>query len=154
MMIFGKIIGSREYVQKLAGMTDKLKSKLRRGVLAAALIVQAATKADKLSGQVLKVRTGKLRRSVNIKQTESSSGVYASVGTNVEYAKVHEFGFRGAVQVKEHMRRQGGSKKKVRVRAHTRQVKLPERSFLRSALRDKRNEVKAKIAGAVAEGVR
>lgn len=115
---------------------------------------------QKLSGEVLKVRTGRLRRSIT-NRVESAGGVVSGiVGTNVSYGKTHEFGFEGEISVKEHLRqiREHGrfSLKSVKgqelgiwqlkrgkltgqtatVKAHTRRVKLPKRSFLRSALEE------------------
>jgi phage gpG-like protein len=49
-------------------------------------------KSEKLSGQVLNVKTGRLRRSINMKFTSSANSASASVGTNLVYARIHEFG--------------------------------------------------------------
>lgn len=139
--------------------------------LAAALdrfsaVLQARVK-EKLSDDVLHVRTGTLRRSINRQVIKQVDGVEAVVGTNVEYAAIHEYGFQGAVSVREHVRRittasrieatldkirlaramkfseLGPAVRRTRyvsgvavVRAHTREVNMPERSFLRSALRE------------------
>lgn len=59
-----------------------------------------------------------------------------AVGTNVTYANVHQFGFNGPQQVKAHGRVQrmafgrAMSPRRVEVRAHTRQMKIPPRPFL------------------------
>jgi phage gpG-like protein len=97
----------------------------------------AMVKADKLSGQVLNVKTGKLRRSINAKF--ENNGNTGTVGTNLIYGKVHENG--GPIEISAHMR--------MMKQAFGRHVKVPreisvsnyianfpERSFLRSALKD------------------
>jgi phage gpG-like protein len=66
---------------------------------------------EKLSrrGQMtLGVVTGRLRRSLRpSKASIAGNTVTSAIGTNVEYAAVHEFGFNGEVAVKAH-RRKGG----------------------------------------------
>ncbi|ENT0444557.1 HK97 gp10 family phage protein [Neisseria gonorrhoeae] len=108
-----------------------------------ALRLQREVKQNRLSGRVLGVRTGNLRRSVHQRVNVSGNVVSGEVDTNVRYGIAHEYGFAGSVNVKASLRqvRQAFGKplkppRYVRVRAHTRDVKLPERSFLRSALRD------------------
>lgn len=131
----------------LDSMSSKLHERLVRVVERLSIELQAHVKQNKLSGQVLKNRTGTLRRSINRRVTVTPTSVQASVGTNVKYAKVHEYGFKGTVQVREHLRmiKQAWGRpieeREVSVRAHARKVDLPARSFLRSALRDKRAQI-------------
>lgn len=108
-----------------------------------ALRLQREVKQNRLSGQVLRVRTGNLRRSIHQRVNVSGNVVSGEVNTNVRYGIAHEYGFTGNVNVKASLRqvKQAFGKplkspRYVHVRAHTRDVKLPERSFLRSALRD------------------
>lgn len=106
-----------------------------------ALRLQSEVMLNRLSGRVLRVRTDNLRRSVHQRVNVSGNVVSGEVDTNVRYGIAHEYGFAGSVNVKASLRqvRQAFGKplKPPRyVRAHTRDVKLPERSFLRSALRD------------------
>lgn len=129
-----------------ANMLAALKTEIRR----IAVDVSAHVKDKKLSGQVLKVQTGRLRRSINFRVAETGTGIEAKVGTNVEYARVHEFGFKGTVNVKEHMRK---GKKAYRVRAHSRNVDLPERSFLRSTMTDMRAGIDQRIARVIGQSI-
>lgn len=98
---------------------------------------------EKLSDQVLRVRTGRLRRSITQEVREVDGQLVGQVGTNVNYAPPHEFGMNADVQVREHMQtrkqvfgRMLKSPIQVTIRAHTRHVNLPQRSFLRSALKE------------------
>ena len=125
---------------------------LRTEIQRIAVDVTAHVKDQKLSGQVLKVQTGRLRRSINFRVTESATGVQATVGTNVEYARIHEFGFRGSVNIKAHLRKLK-SGKKAAVRAHSRNVNLPERSFLRSTMREMQSGIDQRIARVVAQSI-
>jgi hypothetical protein len=110
---------------------------------------------NKLSGQVLRRRTGTLARSVAQSPRVYSSAdgvVIGTVGTAniigddgrapVKYGALHEWGGTYEAQVREHMRAQKQAfgrpvaPRQVSVRAHIRRGVLPERSFLRSALSD------------------
>lgn len=53
----------------------------------------------------LRHRTGHLLRSLRATTTVSEDGVRTSIGSNLRYFGVHEFGFQGTVAVKAHTRR-------------------------------------------------
>lgn len=146
---------------RLSGAADRLKDGMRRTVTRLAIVVQTGVKADRLSGQVLHVRTGTLRRSINQRVTVSNDAVMATVGTNLRYAAAHEYGFNGTVTVKGHIRRaalvgvdRAGARGEVHVRSHTRHMRLPERSFLRSELRDRADEIRQSLREAALNAVR
>lgn len=105
-------------------------------------------KTQELSGQVLQNRTGTLRRSITMTPFRSSGQV--TVGTNVLYAKVHEFG--AVIKAKNvpylkfqtpdgawHMKKQ---------------VLVPARPFLRPALIRNRGKIQEALAKAVSRAVR
>lgn len=155
-MITGYVIGGEQTVAKLGRLSRQGKAAIRVSVQRLTLQLLAKVKAGKLSGQVLNVRTGRLRRSINQKIKLEKTGVYGIVGTNVEYARAHEYG--GAVTVKAHMRmmrtawgRAVKNPRKIQVRAHT--VNYPERSFLRSALADMEPDIRAEIQKALIGGM-
>ena len=131
----------------LSGAPNRLRDAMARTMTRLSIELQANVKKDKLSGQVLHTRTGTLRRSINRSISQSGDGVVATVGTNVKYAGVHEYGFDGVVTVKDHLRacKNGGT---AEVKSHTRHMKLPERSFLRSALREMVPQIKEDIRSA------
>ena len=128
----------------------------------------------------LRSRSGRLARSIrsNINEefvTEGGRvvGMSTTVGTNVEYAAYHEFGFHGTEQVSAHVRRiksrstfsrvERVSKKtgktynaKVQasqgiafVRAHSRQVNYAGHPFMRPALADLQPTMRENIAAVV-----
>ena len=110
---------------KIQGSGEALLENLRRAVLRIGISVQAVVKDEKLSGQVLHVRTGTLRRSINFQPSEDTSGIYGSVGTNVEYAAIHEYGGQ----------------------------RMPMRSYLRSTLREKEGEIVTTLREAAVKGL-
>lgn len=147
-MIRGYVFGDEEIAARFDRFPATLQRGLVRGITRAALRVQSRTKAQKLSGQVLNVRTGRLRRSINYRVEQQPQQVTGIVGTNVEYAGVHEFGFSGTVTIREHLRRTK-SGRMATVRAHSAVRNLPARSFLRSSLRDLQPEIRAEIEASV-----
>lgn len=141
--------GNLELSLRSAGM--RVRGAVRRSLARAG--VQVLTRAkEKLSGPVLKTRTGRLRRSINTQFVESPTRLAVQVGTNVEYAAVHEYGFDGQQTVKAHLRTMSQAfgrqiaARKVAVRAFQRHVHLPERSFLRSSLAELAPQIRAELA--------
>lgn len=115
----------------------------------------------KLTDDVLKVRTGRLRRSITYVFREDNSGATAIVGTNLKYAAIHEYGFKGTVNVRAHARMQtmafGKPMKEPRmvaVREHGMNMNMPERSFLRSALKEGLPTYQANIRKAIVEALK
>lgn len=110
----------------------------------------------KLSGRppgALNVVSGRLRSSITFSLAEKSGNTYFSkVGTNVDYAPAHEFGFFGRVLVGPHFRKQfrkarlfGRTKNRLRigdgfVNAHYRNMNIPKRPFLAPAFEDQENQ--------------
>jgi phage gpG-like protein len=152
-------VNDEKVIANLRAMGPRIRERLRQAITREAIALTRHVKEEKLSGQVLKNRTGTLRRSINFKVTEDAAGVSGSVGTGLKYARVHEYGFNGTVSIREHLRtvKQAFGRPiepiSVTVREHARRVKLPERSFLRSSLADRlpslRESLRAAVAGAV-----
>jgi hypothetical protein len=138
---------------------------LGRKMLSLAREARDYVKSAKLSGQVLKPGPRKkkwpLKRSIAYKRVLDADGISAKVFTPIHFYVVHEEGWSGQESVKSFLRRakaekfffRGGKKagqinrtktrkalqaKKatVKVKAFTRNVTFPERSFMRSALVD------------------
>jgi phage gpG-like protein len=86
-----EIVGDRELVARLDAMPGRVKEGLARAVTRLGLELQRKVQAEKLTGQVLKVRTGSLRSSINTEISQSAEAIAASVGTNIRYARVHEY---------------------------------------------------------------
>lgn len=153
-MIKGEIVAPKDL---FAGMTPRIYARLQTAIVRLSVELQAYIKQSKLSGQVLKNRTGTLRRSINRRVVTSPGSIRAYVGTNVKYARPHEYGFTGTVSVREHLRMQKlawgkpmKNPREVTVKAHPMKMNLPMRSFLRSALKDKRDRIIGAIEAAIA----
>lgn len=155
-MIKGSVKGLPETVAGFRTASGAVRQDVRKAVTRLAIMLQRHVKEKKLSGQVLKVRTGNLRRSITYRVVDSGSNIYGIVGTNVKYGRIHEYG--GTFSIPEHLRtitqvfgRKLRSPIEVTVRRHT--ARFPERSFLRTALQDMmptiREELRAVAVNAV-----
>jgi len=141
-MIESLLVGDREIVRKFDALPTRLRDEMKIGVGRLALKLARNVQQNKLSGQMLNVRTGRLRRSIASLVEDNSQTVSGIVSTPVKYAPPNEYGFKGTVTVAQSLRtiKQAFGRpieeKTITVRAHQRKMNLPERSFLRSALRD------------------
>ncbi|MBY4799899.1 hypothetical protein K6W78_07770 [Burkholderia cepacia] len=154
-----QVKGESQVIARIGRIVPNVRNALVQRVQRLVIALQVHVVADKLSGQVLNVRTGRLRRSVNQAVTTTDTTITGVVSTPVEYAPVHEYGFQGVVTVKEHLRQVTMAWGKplstpvaATVREHTMAMNLPERSFLRSALADQREEILRGIREGAAEG--
>ncbi|WP_053078378.1 hypothetical protein [Methylobacterium tarhaniae] len=123
------------------------------------LILEALVKR-KLSGEVLNVVTGKLRRSIySYVETEGDriSGVVAQSG-DVKYGARWEFGFTGDEVVQAHVRTitqafgRAIAPREVEVREFTRHVDQPARPFMRPSLAERAAAIVARLKGAAVRG--
>jgi phage gpG-like protein len=164
-MITAKITKGADLGKKFRDSIPNMQSGVQKEIMRLALKMTLLIQT-KLSGDVLNVRSGRLRRSIH-PEWDFIPGIYrAAVGTNVEYAGIHEYG--GIIKAKERIQkmyykigRDGmvGSQfvkksksnfvQEAKRKAHD--IHMPERSFLRSALREMNPEIVTGIMGAVAK---
>jgi phage gpG-like protein len=149
-MLTAKLVNGESLIANTNAFTAKMMARLRVIVARIAVEMVARVKADKLSDQVLHVRTGRLRRSITYRMEEGKNTAKAVVGTNLAYGRAQEYGFSGVVSVREHMRRTKTGD--TTVRAHTMRMNLPERSYLRSTLSDMKDDIAQRITDAVLHG--
>lgn len=151
------LVGDRELVARMKALPTSVAQSLRAKVEVLTIKLQAHIILDKLSGQVLNKRSGDLKASIQrkIEATELAVfGIVYSAG-DVKYAKAHEFGFEGDVTVKQHTRTVVFGKEAAMpfsVGPYTMHMKMPERSFMRSSLKDMREEISTGLKEAAIEG--
>lgn len=84
--------------------------------------------------RVLGVRTRNYRLSLYATDAKATrDGVVSSIGSPLNYAGVHEFGFTGQVNVPEHQRGEST------VQAHTRAVSIPARQPVTAGIEDRQD---------------
>lgn len=158
-MIIGHVTGDTAVLLQLKSRGILLRENLRKVVHEQGIRMLRLVKL-KVSGPVLKNRTGTLRRKLNVRFTETPNELTATVGLKLKYAAAHEYGFDGVVTVREHLRRVTqafgrplAQPVSATVRAHSMHMKLPERSYLRSTLREEapsiREAMRLAIGGAL-----
>lgn len=164
MRIRAAVIGERETVERLRRVAPIIRAALREEVQRLTLKLLRKVKQEKLSGQVLNVVTGRLRRSINQRVEEQGAHITGYVGTNVRYARIHEFGGTFLLPPRERktywkMDKEGNLKgfaKKSKAnfemthaaRSVGTYVTMPERSFLRSALAEMKNDIQKGLRSA------
>jgi hypothetical protein len=173
--INGTVTGDREVVQELRAIGPAVREELGKAMGRITLKLMREVVQNRLTGQVLKRRTGTLARSVTqsprtFQTAEAVVGVVGLASVNdakgrapVKYGRAHEFGFSGSVPVKQHLRltKQAFGKALrspvwATVQPHTRQTNLPARSFLRTALADLEAQgvYRDELQSALAEAIR
>ncbi len=157
-MIHAEVSRGKRLPFALRQAIPALTSALDREVLTLGLKLSARVK-QKLSGEVLKVQTGRLRRSIHLEMERSSHSVTAVVGTNVFYGRLHELGHSvpgHVVQVQQakalHFVQGGGEvfAKRVFVPAYNRR----KRSFLQSSLQEMTPEILQRLSTTASAQVR
>ncbi|GLR26514.1 phage virion morphogenesis protein [Limnobacter litoralis] len=151
MKISAQVVGQERLTSNLSQFPSAVRQSLVREVTKISIDLQRKVVSQKLHGQLLRQRSGRLARSINQRVVEDDLKVTGSVGTNVSYGKVHELG--GTFKVPQHMRmmRQAFGRpikepRLVTVRAHS--VTFPQRSFLQSSLDEMRNAIVSRLTAA------
>jgi phage gpG-like protein len=162
-----QVIGREQLQARISGATANVRAALRGAIQASVIDMEAQVK-EKLSGPVLKVRTGRLRNSVTSTATEDGDTITGTVGANTPYAAVHEYGdtywmpprmqtiyrktVRGELQARFVKRADSNFASDHGVRGHI--VRMPERSYLRSTLAENAEAIRTRIRLAVAAGLK
>jgi len=142
-----KIVGLDNVKVNLLAHSDRIHKALRDEITLIGFELERDVKANYLSGQYLRVKTGKLRQSIKNKVTTNSSEIKTIVGTNVWYGRFHHEGFAGTQSIREHLRKTSSGA--TVVKAHTRRVNARSRPFLADALNSMRDQIRKRILGIV-----
>jgi len=143
---------------QLAKLPTAVQAALQAKAIALAIALTAHVTDDKLSGQVLAVKSGLLRASI-ASQVEVDGDIVRArvfVGPGVKYAAIQEFGGRTAAHeiVPDKARALsfvvGGARIFARIVHHPGST-LPARSYLRSSLADMAGEIAAGLKAAALE---
>ena len=141
-----RIIGNDAIRERMAVAPERVSRALDQAMGRALDKVYRRAVLNLTAGNPLHVKTGRLRQSIaTFQRTSDHSG---GIGTNVEYAAAQEFGFVGSEQVRPHSRRMTHAfgvhlktPQTIQISAHSRMMKIPERPYLRPALRDSQGEI-------------
>jgi hypothetical protein len=158
-VITAHLVGDQDVLARLRGIPDAVNTGLVRTITKLGLDLQRRIQQDELSGQALAVRSGLLKSTIDLSLEQSGDRVTATIFSSSAYARAHEFGFTGTVDVRASVRRvrqafgRPISEKVINIRAHSRRMALPERSFLRSALEEMGPAIRDEVEAAVREAL-
>lgn len=166
-MITWKVTGEQQVITMLRDITPSVKDKLVNCMNRITIDLQSQVVKTKLSGQVLKRRTGTLAASIQPKVVVTTVGVTGVVGSRVnesmplKYAHIHEYGFTGTVTVKQHLRmmttafgRPVKDPHQITISQHSAVRNVPEKRYLRGTLEENRERYLEMINKAVGGGIK
>ena len=156
-----EIVGDQDVSRKFQNLPEKIRQALRTKIFALTLTLEAHIKLDKLSGQVLKTVSGRLKRSIQsevIDRIDQITGTVFSSG-DVPYNAIHEFGGKTSaseiVPVKaKALRFMFHGKLTFAKRVHHPGSVMPERSFMRSGLSDMKEKIISELTSTVREAAK
>lgn len=146
--------------ERLPGLTPAIIAELKPTIAGETLKTQTHITRDKLNGQVLRVRSGALRRSIQMEAPITTANeVYGRVFSSgdVKYAGIQEFGGRTPAHDIVPKRAgalaflMGGKQVFAKI-VHHPGSNIPERSFMRSGLADRAAEISLAIKAAAVRG--
>ena len=152
-------VDSERIIASLSSLPNRMA--LLLGAKVSELTIQLATRVrQKLSGQVLNVRSGDLRASIFENVVTTSTSVTGTVGSSgdVKYAAIHEYG--GTIPAHDIVPNKAMAlafiwqgKQRFFRRVHIPDVQMPERSYLRSSLAEMVGDIRGGLQEAVQEAL-
>lgn len=160
MLINITMTGDKELMARLDHMPDAVRAALYIKVQSLALKLENWVKTRKLNGQVLNRISGRLARSIANKVTQDPATVLAEIFSSgdVKYAGIHEFGGTTAPHVIVPKKASAlafmlGGKQVFAKKVNHPGSKMPQRSFLRSSLKDMSVEISTEMKKSVVQTV-
>jgi phage gpG-like protein len=143
----------------LGAMPERIRAALvaKAGVLAAKL---QAKIGQKLSGEVLQMKSGALAGSLGVTIEETSGGVAVRLATSagVKYAAIHEFG--GVIPPQQIVPDKAkalaflvGGKQAFAARVNLPAIAMPERSYMRTSLAEMADDIRDELAATAIEAI-
>jgi len=148
------IAGDKEVINRMRARRDKLLPAVEKEMRKQAIDLVAYIQRRKLQSQPLHHRSGRLQGSIKQQVTRTSDLIKAKVYTNVEYARIHEYGGHTPPHVIEPKKAKAlaftvGGKQIFAKRVNHPGSKMPERSFMRSSLAENEQKIKDGLTKAV-----
>ena len=156
-----RTVSIEELSKRLGDLQKKLPAAARAAMRSSVWAMIRDVVMNRMSGQYLGVVTSTARRSMHATVERRGDSVRGVIGNPHDYVRAHEMGFHGPVQVRAHTRQLARLERGVRtgkvtkksarkykarrkkgyamsasVRAHTRQVNIRAKRFIRDTLAD------------------
>jgi hypothetical protein len=154
------VTGDEQVTANFNILANTSRARLKRALQFLGIGLAAHIQKTKLSGQRLHQRSGRLISSIHEETVEDDSGIITHVGTNVRYARPHEYGMHDSVTVKAHLREikeafgRPIAPVTVHVRAHPMKMNIGEKRFMRDSLEEFQPKIRAvmnKLAADIAK---
>lgn len=145
-----KVKFDKKELEKFSEFSDNISDIVTKKMNQLTIKLSNKIKKDKLSGQVLKVQTGRLRNSIHNHVIKIGKSIVGEVYTDVKYAAIHEFGFSGTENVKAHLRKLKNGKS-INIRSFSRNMNMPKRSFMISSLEEMKDKIISDLKNSVFE---
>ena len=155
-MLSVEIEGDEKLAARFSMLPAAIRAALAEKFAELAQRLQDKIRNDKLDGQVLNARDGRLRDSIEIALDEHGASLMTS---GVKYAAAQEYGFDGEESVAAHTRLvkeafgRAIAPKTILIQAFARRMRLPEHSYMRSSLEEMQDEIAQALREAVEEGL-
>jgi phage gpG-like protein len=153
-MIRAFLTGDEEMVARLTSMNGRVHAAVLKAVKKLVVLVRNQVITHHLHGPrpgKLDVVTGRLQNSITTNVQDLANSVMGIVGTNVSYARLHEYG--GTITrttVREIvLRTEKGEAVESIFEESTHEAKYPERSFLRSSLKEMGTTIQFELEQAI-----
>lgn len=160
MIVTITVVGDKELSAKFESMPASVHAALLQKVQTLALRLESWIKTKKLSGQVLNRGSGRLIRSIGSKVDQTAQAVWGIVfqSADVPYGGIHEFGGKTSAHIIMPKKAsvlafvsKTGSKAFATKVNHPGST-MPERSYMRSSLREMSAEISLGLKEAVVRG--
>jgi hypothetical protein len=165
--IKGVVTGDKNVVANLGAVPARVRESVEQTMQRVVIDLQSRVVKNKLSGQLLKRRTGTLAASIQFRVAKTSDSVTGVVGSRInearplKYAGPLEDGFDGTVTVREHLRmmttawgKPVKNPRQISVRAHAAQRHIKAYHYLKSTLAENRERYLGMISRAVSRGLK
>jgi phage gpG-like protein len=151
-MITARLAGQAAFAARLAALPETLASRLAREIERLSGELHRRVERN-LSGAVLQRRSGRLAAGIDVSVARVGVNVSATVRTAVPYAAIHEYG--GTLPARRVLPRNGRvlafpwrGQPRFYTHVEVPAARMPERSFLRSALAEMEPEIRAALTAA------
>lgn len=152
------LVGDRELIQRLTALPSTVRKALIDKINILLIQLQQHVVVDKLHGQVLHQRSGRLARSIQTRIEATAAAVFGFVFSagDVKYAAIHEFGGKTPPHDIYPVKAQAlafavGGQLRFAAVVHHPGSQMPERSFMRSSLADQAESIDAGLRQTVLE---
>lgn len=167
MLINVTLVGERETLAKIKGLAPAVDQALYLKIKVLSLKLEKHIKTNKLNGQVLNRITGALARSIHSTVDRTRNAVMGKVFSSgdVKYARIHEYGGTiqhpgGTAYIIDPKKRglamfisnKAATPDMKRTQPHP--IKMPERSYMRTGLRDMSTEISTGMKKSVIDTIR